>query len=52
MGSVKSVVEPASLRSFLIDAVERGIRRADPSAATAPPRAAGGRAWVVQRSRG
>ena len=32
MGSVKAVVEPASLRSFLIEAVERGIRRADPSA--------------------
>jgi acetyl-CoA carboxylase carboxyltransferase component len=33
MGSVKSVVEPATLRSFLIDAVERGIRRFDPSTA-------------------
>ena len=32
MGSVKSVVEPASLRRFLIEAVERGIRRFDPSA--------------------
>jgi acetyl-CoA carboxylase carboxyltransferase component len=31
MGSVKSVVEPASLRSFLIEAVDRGIHRADPS---------------------
>lgn len=29
MGSVKSVVEPASLRSFLIDAVDRGIHRFD-----------------------
>jgi acetyl/propionyl-CoA carboxylase alpha subunit/acetyl-CoA carboxylase carboxyltransferase component len=29
MGSVKAVVEPASLRSFLIDAVERGIHRID-----------------------
>ena len=32
MGSVKAVVAPALLRRFLIDAVERGIRRADPSA--------------------
>jgi len=32
VGSVKSVIEPASLRSFLIEAVERGIRRFDPSA--------------------
>jgi acetyl/propionyl-CoA carboxylase alpha subunit/acetyl-CoA carboxylase carboxyltransferase component len=32
MGSVKSVVDLASLRSFLIEAVERGIHRADPSA--------------------
>ena len=31
MGSVKSVVALSSLRSFLIEAVERGIRRADPS---------------------
>jgi len=31
MGSVKSVVELTSLRPCLIDAVERGIRRADPS---------------------
>ncbi len=31
MGSVKSVVELASLRGFLIDAVERGIRRAEHS---------------------
>jgi acetyl-CoA carboxylase carboxyltransferase component/biotin carboxyl carrier protein len=29
MGSVKTVVEPRSLRSFLIDAVERGIHRID-----------------------
>jgi acetyl-CoA carboxylase carboxyltransferase component len=32
MGSVKRVIELASLRSFLIEAVERGVRRADPSA--------------------
>ena len=32
MGSVTSVIEAASLRSFLIEAVERGIRRSDPSA--------------------
>ncbi len=31
VGSVKAVVPPAGLRAFLIDAVERGIRRADPS---------------------
>ena len=31
MGSMKAVVELASLRGFLIEAVERGIRRADPS---------------------
>jgi acetyl-CoA carboxylase carboxyltransferase component len=31
-GSVKALVEPVSLRRFLIDAVDRGIRRADPSA--------------------
>jgi acetyl-CoA carboxylase carboxyltransferase component len=31
MGSVKAVVQLPSLRSFLIAAVERGIRRADPS---------------------
>jgi acetyl-CoA carboxylase carboxyltransferase component len=31
MGSVKAVIPLASLRRFLIDAVERGIRRADPS---------------------
>ena len=31
MGSVKSIIELASLRSSLIDAVERGIRRADRS---------------------
>ncbi len=31
MGSVTSVVRPSSLRSFLIGAVERGIRRADVS---------------------
>ena len=31
MGSVKAVVPPAGLRAFLIEAVERGIRRADPS---------------------
>jgi len=32
MGSVKSVIEPSSLRSYLIEAVERGIRRFDHSA--------------------
>lgn len=32
MGSVTSVVELASLRRSLIEAVERGIRRIDPSA--------------------
>ncbi len=32
MGSVKAVVEPGSLRGFLIEAVDRGIRRFDPSA--------------------
>ena len=32
MGSVTSVVDPAALRRFLIEAVERGIRRSDPSA--------------------
>jgi acetyl-CoA carboxylase carboxyltransferase component len=31
MGSVKGVVDPASLRSFLIEAVDRGIHRADRS---------------------
>jgi acetyl-CoA carboxylase carboxyltransferase component len=31
MGSVKRIVELASLRSYLIDAVERGIRRAEDS---------------------
>jgi acetyl/propionyl-CoA carboxylase alpha subunit/acetyl-CoA carboxylase carboxyltransferase component len=31
MGSVRAVIEPAALRSFLIEAVERGIRRSDPS---------------------
>ncbi len=31
MGSVKAVVEPSSLRRFLIDAVERGICRNDSS---------------------
>ncbi|MGZ4182639.1 MAG: carboxyl transferase domain-containing protein [Solirubrobacteraceae bacterium] len=31
MGSVKSVIEPASLRSSLIEAVERGVRRAERS---------------------
>jgi acetyl-CoA carboxylase carboxyltransferase component len=31
MGSVSAVVAPATLRSFLIEAVERGIARADPS---------------------
>jgi acetyl-CoA carboxylase carboxyltransferase component len=31
MGSVTSVIELASLRSFLIEAVDRGIHRADPS---------------------
>lgn len=30
MGSVKSVIALSSLRCFLIEAVERGIRRADP----------------------
>jgi len=30
VGSVTSIVEPACLRSFLIEAVERGIRRAAP----------------------
>ncbi|MGZ4247631.1 MAG: carboxyl transferase domain-containing protein, partial [Solirubrobacteraceae bacterium] len=29
MGSVKRVIEPASLRSSLIEAVERGVRRAE-----------------------
>jgi hypothetical protein len=28
MGSVSRIVPPASLRAFLIDAVERGMRRA------------------------
>ena len=32
MGSVTSVIEAASLRRSLIEAVERGIRRSDPSA--------------------
>ena len=32
VGSVKSVIALSSLRGFLIEAVERGIRRADPSA--------------------
>jgi hypothetical protein len=27
MGSVSRIIDPASLRPFLIDAVERGIRR-------------------------
>jgi acetyl-CoA carboxylase carboxyltransferase component len=31
MGSVKSVVQPATLRGFLIEAVERGIQRIDHS---------------------
>jgi acetyl-CoA carboxylase carboxyltransferase component len=31
VGSVTSIVEPASLRWFLIEAVQRGIRRAEPS---------------------
>ena len=31
MGSVTSVIEPASLRSSLIEAVERGVRRAERS---------------------
>ncbi len=52
MGSVTSVVEPGSLRSFLIDAVERGIRRADPSATTARAGAANGRAGLPLTSRG
>jgi acetyl/propionyl-CoA carboxylase alpha subunit/acetyl-CoA carboxylase carboxyltransferase component len=52
MGSVKSLVEPASLRNFLIDAVERGIHRARPSEATAPARAGDGRASLAQTSRG
>jgi len=32
MGSVTRIITPASLRSSLIEAVERGIRRADPAA--------------------
>ncbi len=39
MGSVKAVVAPSSLRSVLIEAVERGIRRADPSTDDAVDRA-------------
>ena len=52
MGSMRSVVEPASLRSFLIDAVERGIRRARPPEATARARAGDGRAGLAQTGRG
>jgi len=51
-GSVKTVVEPKSLRGFLIDAVERGIRRTDPAARTAPARTADERAGVAQTSQG
>ena len=35
VGSVSSIVSAASLRSFLIDAVERGIDRAEPSGTAA-----------------
>jgi hypothetical protein len=31
MGSVSAIVAPATLRPFLIDAVERGMRRSRPT---------------------
>ncbi len=50
MGSVNSIIAPSALRPFLIDAVERGIRRfEDPSSTAAPTN---GRAGLAQPTRG
>ncbi len=37
VGSVTSIVEPSALRPFLIEAVERGMRRCDPAVADTKP---------------
>ncbi|MBV9416704.1 MAG: hypothetical protein JO363_17105, partial [Solirubrobacterales bacterium] len=49
MGSVKSVVKLTLLRPSLIEAVERGIRRVDPSCSSTAPSLARPRPWPPAR---
>ena len=50
VGSVNSIIAPSSLRPFLIDAVERGIRRFEDPASVAAP--TNGRPGLAQPTRG
>ncbi len=50
VGSVDAIISPASLRGFLIAAVERGIRRFEPS--DIDPGTANGRPGMAQPTRG
>ena len=44
VGSVSRIIKPGSTRAFLIEAVERGMRRFDPAT---PPTKADGRPWLA-----